>query len=222
MIRQYKTNITINTMRKPTTALLAVMLFSVLAMLACTSNDTLFIHLTETPIPTLTPTPLSIQTKFQINEKATVVGVSDVASINLASVPGPFRPAMSSGACFPNTVITILDVAQNTSDPSDPAFYYQILCSGGKKGWLSQKNLSKFTKYAEVIIKSPDGKGVTLLKSASQKSAPASTTPCADGTKVKINVLKSSTDDTEDTVYAQIRCGGKTGFVSTDVLVAAS
>src|SRR5512139_2414070 len=45
--------------RRALLALSAIMLLSALATLACTANDTLFIHLAETPAPTITPTPLA-------------------------------------------------------------------------------------------------------------------------------------------------------------------
>lgn len=81
-------------------ALPMVLVSLFMAMLACTSNDTLFIHLTDTPAPSITPTPLTQETRFKIGDKTTVVLVSDFASMHLASFPASLRAAMRAVTAF--------------------------------------------------------------------------------------------------------------------------
>lgn len=79
----------------------AAILMLIMAALACTANDTLFIRLTDTPPPTLTPTPLPIITKFRVGDSGVIVGLSEFATVSLPANAGPLVPGIGGATCFP-------------------------------------------------------------------------------------------------------------------------
>ncbi len=197
-----------------------------LATLACTTNDNLFgvpfVRLTSTPTPTITPTPLAIDTKFRINDKATVATNSDFKALLSPPLPGPPRPGRPNSSCFPNTTLTILGVSKNTEDQSDSMIYYQVQCPGSDKGWLPELNLAHFAKGESPILKTKDGNGFKLLSSPNRESNPASEEPCPEGTSLYIErVTTNPTNDADPNIYFQVTCGIDTGFVPESVLVSA-
>ncbi|MEP7285564.1 MAG: hypothetical protein ABI947_07330 [Chloroflexota bacterium] len=197
------------------------------AMLACTSNDTLFIHLTATPVPTPVPTPLSIETRFKKGQL--VYAVSNRRVIQLNDAPGQknFSTTGVLTSCFRNTQVTVLDVGKNSDDPEDPIIYYQVDCGSSGQGWLPEYGLTQFLPTGgTAVIKSPDGKGAPMYKNPSVKSPPVGDQPCADGATVKIsditrNIdLSSKIEDT--TLFAKVNCSGVTGFLMESFLAPAN
>src|SRR5690349_10778072 len=87
---------------------LAALVGCLLAILACTSNDTLFIKLTATPVPSITPTQLTLTGGYKVNDKPYLVGAT--FQIPLTIEPGPpVNAASALSICFPNTQVTIND-----------------------------------------------------------------------------------------------------------------
>ena len=201
-----------------------------LAALACTSNDTLFIHLTETLTPTVTTTPLTQLTKFKIGEKVNIVSVAII--VDLAEEAGPMGGSMfSSGSCSPNQEVTIEDVSKNTTDPKDPELYYKIACSGS--GWVPEYILTHLTQYGTATVASADGKGAMLYSDPDFKSKPVAEKACPDGAKVDILNLTLNPDtaiqrggetatDPDYNIYVQVTCDGTTGYALEKLLKPTS
>jgi hypothetical protein len=194
----------------------------ILAALACTSNDTLFIRLTETPVPTVTPTPLASDTRFKINDNVTIVG--SAFQIMMATRPGPVESAVASLAtCFADTQVQILDVSKNAEDSNDPGLYYSVQC-GASSGWVPEYWLTPLEASGSAVVKSKDGKGATLYTNPDVASEPASAA-CPDGTTVAIGGLTLNPDATEanpDTnIYVQVTCDGATGYALESALARA-
>jgi hypothetical protein len=201
-------------------AVAALMLLLGASALACTANDTLFIQLTATPEPTITPTPLSLATKYKRGDSATVVSVSDIGTVALIPLPGPYRPGISTLTCFPSTTITITDISLNTTDAADKIIYYQINCSGAQ-GWIAEFYLSPFKKFAQVVVTTADGKGAPVYANADATSTPSDT--CPDGTRTEITRLtRNPANDADQNIYAEISCAGKTGYVLDTALAPIS
>jgi len=196
----------------------------ILAMLACTSNDTLFIHLTLTPIPTLTPTPLAIQTRFKVKDTVTIV--SGAFQITMRSRPvQPSAAAAALAPCFPKTRVEINAVSGNEKDPSDPTIYYDIQC-GTAEGWVPEYWLTPLKPDGSAVVKSTDGKGAAVYSDSDITSQPAPA-PCPDGTTVSIMDLTTNVNAVGSTpdnhIYVQVTCGDTTGYVlETDLVPAGS
>src|SRR3954454_17124075 len=110
-----------------TIALYGVILSLVLAALACTSNDTLFIHLTATPKPTIQPTALSSKTRYKKGDELYAVEAQRV--INLSGQPtGKVGVEGGMLTCFRNTQVTVVDTSKSVTDPKDSVIYYLIDC----------------------------------------------------------------------------------------------
>lgn len=202
---------------------LAGLLSLLLAMLACTSNDSLFIRLTATPVPSLTPTPLTSETRFKIKDKVFIAA----SGFQITMATGPEMPSSQVAAlstCFPNTQVEILDVSRNRTDPTDTGLYYQVQC-GASSGWLPEFWLTYLDPAGTAVVKSKDGKGATLYSSPDVKSQPAAPTPCADGTTVQISsiVLNPDASDTnpDTNIYVQVSCGSLTGYALESALAPA-
>lgn len=195
----------------------------ILAILACTSNDTLFIKLTATPVPTITPTPLKIETKFKAKDKAYIVGWT--FQITMATQPQmPESQVATLSTCFQNTQIEILDVSRNVSDPKDTGYYYNIQCAAAT-GWVPEFWLTRLDPSGAAVVKSADGTGAILYSDSKISSKPASDRPCPDGTKVTISALTLNADATPDkpdtNIYAQVTCGSTSGYALESALVPA-
>lgn len=200
---------------------LTLLLALTMSVLACTANDTLFIRLTATPQPTIVPTALSIDTKFKLNDRVTIVGTSDSATVNLANNAGPFRAGQGTGACFANTSVPILDISKNIVDPNDEVIYYQVQCPGSRPGWIPQYILSRFTRQNTAVIKTADGQGAALYTSPDVNSL-SPDLKCAEGASVRISTLRLSVNTADKNVYAQVTCDGNSGFVLEETLAPAS
>lgn len=183
-----------------------------LAVLACTANDTLFIHLTETPVPSITPTPYVGANKFKIGDTAQIIGPSAFQQVGMAGVPGPYIPAQSPGLCLPGIAIKILDVATGTNATGESAIYYELSCSGGRSGWLAEYQLTAFLKNTPVIIASKDGTGATLYF---QNDIGGRVLPnkCPDGTKTLVSEVLSGKSATDTNVYIQVDCNKVRAYV---------
>src|SRR5260221_12196490 len=150
------------------------MLALLLAALACTSNDTLFIKLTATPIPTVPPTALSGNTRYKKGDKLYAVEAQRV--ISLSGQPTA-KIDVEGGmlTCFRNTQVIVLDASKSVTDPKDPTIYYQIDCGGGGVGWLPEYKLTPLNPGGgTAIVKSPDGKGAPIYSQSTIKSDLAS------------------------------------------------
>lgn len=199
-----------------------------LAGLACTSSDTFLgrpiIQLTATPVPTVTPTPLAIQTRFKVGDQATTVA----ATFQMILLNEPVKPSNASIAtavCFPNTSVKILTVSRNRKDATDATIYYEIEC-GASQGWVPEYWITPLTPNGSAVVKSPDGKGAPVYSAPDVTSAPVSGSPCADGTKLSVDSLTSnpnSSDAAPDlNIYVQTTCGSASGYVVESMLVPAS
>jgi len=205
-------------------SVLAALASLVLAVLACTSNDTLFIQLTATPTPTITPTPLVLQTKLSVGDTAWTV--SSGLSLTLPSNPTTAVDLTAGTQCFRGLKVSILDKSKDVSDPNSNVILYKIDCGSGP-GWIAEYSLSKFDPAGTTaVIKSPDGKGAPMYTEADSTSKPAAAAPCADGTKVTTSDISQNPNVRDASVdphlYVQITCGSDTGYVLEDMLVAAS
>lgn len=203
----------------PLRALLAsstVLLMLIMAALACTANDTLFIRLTDTPPPTLTPTPLPIVTKFKVGDKGVIVGLSEFAAVSLPAVAGPLVPGIGGATCFPNTRVTVLDVSRNINDPNDETIYYQVQCSG--KGWIAEHQLSRFNRGDKAMVKTADSSDAKLYRQPDTNSA-ALDQPCPNGAEVNVTGVTANPLNPRDrNIYLQVRCGTLSGWLLEEQL----
>jgi hypothetical protein len=205
-------------------SILTVLTGLFMAVLACTSNDTLFIQLTATPTPTITPTALALETKLNAGDVAWTI--SSGYTMGMLTKPGTGVDLGAGGQCFRNTKVTVVSKSKDVDNPSSNLILYQVDCGSGL-GWLKEYELSKIDPAGiEALIKSPDGKGAILYSEADAKSKPVSTTPCADGTKVTTSDVAENpnvADASQDPhLYVQITCGSDTGYVLETMLVPAS
>jgi hypothetical protein len=205
-------------------ALLGATVALIVAMLACTSNDSLFIKLTATPVPTVTPTPLAgVDTRYKKGDQLYAVDVERI--INLGSQAGDTGGIIGAGflSCFRNSPVTVQDISRSVVDSSDPDIYYQVDCGQGGSGWLPQYKLTPYNPAGgTAVVKSPDGKGAPLYKDSTIKAALASDKPCPDGTQVKISDATRNIDLSGKTldknIYLQVQCGDASGWVVDSML----
>lgn len=196
----------------------------IMAVLACTSNDTLFIKLTEVPTPTITPTPLpnSTETRFKPDQVVYLIGTK--RQIDLGDQPGA-RNLSTSGnfaSCFRNSQVRVVSASKSTINKDDPIFYYNIDCTSNQ-GWVPEYSLTSFKPNGGTAqIKSPDGKGASIYQQPESGSGTIQDAPCADGTKVtilditrKLDVAASSEDPT---LFAKVTCGDAVGYVLETML----
>ncbi len=196
----------------------------ILVTLACTSNDTLFIKLTPTPVPSATPTPLAVETRFKIKDKVYLVGSG--FQITMSADPGPVdSQAAAMTTCFANIQVDVLDASKNTSDPKDPTIYYKVQCAAAT-GWVPEYWLTPLSPSGSAVVKSKDGKGAMLYSNPDADSQPAAPRPCADDTTVTISGLTLNPDATpqkpDNNIYVQVTCGNTTGYALESALVPAS
>ncbi len=194
----------------------AVLLMLAMMALACTANDTLFIRLTDTPLPTITPTPLAITTKFKIGDSGVVVGVSEFAAVSLPASAGPLVPGIGGATCFPNTRVTVLDVSRNINDPADETIYYLVQCSG--RGWIAEHQFSRFNRGDRAVISTADGSAVKLHRQPDITSAQLDQ-PCPNAAEVSVTGLTANPFNPRDTnIYVQVRCGTINGWLLEEQL----
>ena|SRR5579871_2364450 len=122
--------------RRTQTILIALLLC--LPLLACWSSDTLFIKLTATPVPTLTPTPQAINSKYKVGDNVTIASQGLFGAVYLTTAPEPeTRSNRVEGAvCNPGTPIPIQSVQQVGG-----VTYYQVECNNAT-GWTAESNLA--------------------------------------------------------------------------------
>lgn len=200
-------------------ALSVVTVMLMLAVLACTANDTLFIQLTITPSPTITPTPLPFTTKFKEGDALAVVGNGPFAQVGIASNAGPWDAANSVAVCLPATRVKVLGVSRNIANNDDPMIYYLVACSG-QNGWLAEYQITNLAPGTKLVVKSADGAGATVYVQ-NDSAGRTQAEKCADGTTVSVTDVQTGKLDTDQNQYVQITCGKLRGFVlSTDVMLA--
>jgi hypothetical protein len=201
------------TYRRTLSAMLMFILSLALVTIACTANDTLFIQLTQTPTPTVTPTPLAITTKFTVGTKVVVISSAPFKIIGLTAKPGQLQGGVDAGnSCTPGNVTAVERVSGSEIDTADKNIYYQITCSGNKKGWIPEYNLTNLFKDKTATVKTAGGTGATLYKSADRTTKPLDKT-CPEGATVKMRDVKNSNKAADQSVYVQIICDKLSGFV---------
>jgi len=209
--------------RRAFLALTTAFLSLAMAAIACTANDTLFIQLTATPSPTITPTPFQGETKFKRGEFGVIVGVSDFSAVVLPPIPQPAPPDVSGvSTCFPTARVEILDISRNTSNPDDPMIYYQVACAG-VPGWIAEYQLSRFVKFENAVIRTKDGQGAKVYKQPDVNSGEAGV--CPEGTSVSImsQTLTTARNPQNDlNIYVQVSCGAAFGYVLEPDLAKAT
>ncbi len=106
--------------------------------LACWSSDRLFITLTDTPVPTETPTQQTIDSRYQVGDTVTVPSEGVFGAVYLTVNPEPptRRNRVEGGVCNPGTTIPIYQVQQ-----VDGVTYYLIECNNAR-GWTAETNLA--------------------------------------------------------------------------------
>jgi len=175
-----------------------------LAALACTSNDTLFIQLTPTPVPTVTPTAAAlISSRYRAGETLTFVAQPSPGT--LAENAG----SASGGAlCFTGTQVTVLQVAGS-------ATAYQIRCASAV-GWAREANLT-----ALVIGGRANVQAETFV---TDDPEPDTTTNRADSASCKANAATSILDlaTSGGVIYANVQCGAAVGWLPEAALKAAT
>jgi hypothetical protein len=203
--------------RKSFAALATVSCILVLAVLACTANDTLFIKLTETPVPTVTPTPIDIETKVNIGDTVTVIGPSAFQQVGLAGVPGPYVVAQSPGLCLPGLSATIQDVAQ-----ANDIVYFKLACSGSRAGWLQANQVTAYARNTPIVIKAQDGQGSAVIYTQNDANAKTADEGCPDGTEATVLDVVTGRNPTDMNVYVQISCNSTRGYVLEQDIMPAS
>lgn len=204
-------------------ALSVVTAMLMLAVLACTANDTLFITLTLTPTPTITPTPLPFTTKFKEGDELVVVVNGPFAKVDLADNAGPWSAAGSGGTnpavCLPATRVTVSGVSRNISDANDSLIYYRVRCTG-RDGWLPEYNVTNMAAGTKIVVKSADGTGATVY-AQNDSTGRAQSEKCADGTSLSVGEVITGRARTDQNQYVQVTCGKLRGYIlSTDVVLA--
>lgn len=123
----------VNRTRALSALLLVVGLLS-LAMLACTSDQEWIIPRTPTPTQTPTPAPITLETTFQIGDRAKVVGVGFSTQLTQRPEPGTGRNNVLGSNCFLNQEVEILDVAEHNGE-----IFYRVDCI--LEGWIAESYL---------------------------------------------------------------------------------
>lgn len=109
-----------------------------LSPLACWSSDTLFITLTDTPVPTIVPTSQAIDSLYTIGDVVTVPreGVFGAVYLTVEPEAPTRRNRVEGGVCNPGTTIPVYGVRQVDTDT-----YYLVECNNAR-GWTVEKNLA--------------------------------------------------------------------------------
>jgi hypothetical protein len=207
--------------RKTYTALSVVLLALMLTVMACTAQDTLFIHLTLTPTPTITPTPISTEgVKYKIGDKLTIIGNSPFSPVGLNANAGPFSPVTSATQCLPKTSVTVGDISRNIADANDNVIYYLVGCNG-KKGWIPEYQITAYPVGTKLVIKSADGAGASVFQQNDAVKGKPLDEKCPDGTAITVADAQTGKVITDRNVYLQITCDKLKGYVlDTDVAPA--
>lgn len=166
-------------------------------LLACTSNDTLFIHLTETPIPTLTVTRAPVQSRFVPGDKLTYVAASS-PGVLLNSANASDK---STALCYTGTQVTI-----NDATVKDKNTFYKIKCASSE-GWTLETTLTPIrpnatatTTAAGALITDPEPDATTNRAGM-----------CANNATV--TVLDLAISPLDGRIYANVQCGTVTGWL---------
>jgi len=203
--------------KKRRTPLLLAGLVLLAAILACTSNDTLFIKLTPTRLPTATRAGVTTTTSFAKGDKVYAIGFGRGLNVDLYDAPGSTKVSHLE-TCFRNSRVTINDIAHNETNASDPVIYYQITCVKAL-GWLPEYSLSILNpKNGKAIVKSTDGKAVVIYKKPDPASDQVGT--CDDGTNVRITevIPLLNKEKTEAIKFAEVTCNTIKGYILETLL----
>jgi hypothetical protein len=196
-------------------ALLWVGGWLLLAVLACTSNDTLIIHLTETPTPKPSPTPLAVHTRFRKGDQLTFVAAE--LSVLLSTRPGSTNALDTSKTpCFRDSKVVVLDYARSEVDPNDPTIYYQVKCVS-TSGWVPEYRLTAFNRGQKAGIRAT----VVVWKVPDSTKATATDPTCPAGSTVTIDGFTMNPQRKDDkTLYVQIECQQHVGYTLESALVS--
>ncbi len=174
-----------------------------IAALACTSNDTLFIHLTNTPVPTVTPTAALTSSRYQAGDMLTFVAQPSPGT--LAESADRAGNASGGALCFTGTQVTVLQGS---------ATAYQIRCASAV-GWAREANLTALAVGGRAIVQAE-----TFV---TDDPEPDATTNRADTTPCKANAATSILDlaTSGGVIYANVQCGTAVGWLPEAALKAA-
>lgn len=186
-----------------------VCLMSVLAVLACTSNDTLLIHLTATPLPIPTPTAVSAATRFKIGDKP--VFVAAASPQRLLQSPDVNDRSGGTDLCFTSTQVTISDVAIG----KDHIVYYRVKCASAN-GWTLEGNLTLLKPGSSATLKTDSF--LTNDPGPDDPDNRAANEVCKAA--VTIGVLDLAMTPRDNIIYAQVQCGAAVGWLPGSALQA--
>lgn len=208
--------------RKTYTALSVVLLALMLTAMACTAQDTLIIHLTLTPTPTIKPTSIGPDgVKFKVGDKLTIIGNSPFSPVGLNANAGPWSPVTSATQCLPKTSVTVADISRDiTPGSADETIYYLVGCNG-KKGWIAEYQITNYPTGTKLVIKSKDGTGAALFQQNDAVKGKPLEDKCPDGTAITVADAQTGKQTSDRNVYLQIACDKLKGYVvDTDVAPA--
>lgn len=179
----------------------AALAFIVIAALACSSNDTLFIQLTATPFPSATPTLSAVSSRFKPGDRAVFVAAPSPATL-LAS-PRPNDKSSGANLCFTSTQVDVLETAQ-----TDGKTYYRIKCASAH-GWTPETTLTGFIVGDNAVL--AIDAYLTNDPEPDAKSKRADLKPCKMDAAVGILDLAMTAAD--QTIYVQVQCGSVVGWL---------
>jgi hypothetical protein len=169
----------------------------IIAALACTSNDTFFIHLTETPIPSPTVTRAAIQTRFTVGDKLTYVGASSPGILFNSADPND----KSTALCYTGTLVTI-----NDAGVKDKLTFYKIKCASSE-GWTTENTLTPLRVNSTATL----AQAVALTTDPEPDATTNRAGMCPASTNVVVLDLALSPLDAR--IYANGQCGTLTGWL---------
>lgn len=181
---------------------LLMLLALLVTLLACTSNDTLFIHLTATPLPTPTATPLAVVTRYKVGDKPVFVAASSPQT--LFASPNTNDKSGGADLCFTSTQVSITGIAIG----ADGATYYKIKCAAAN-GWTLEANLTPLKPGASATVKIDTN--LTNDPELDNPNDRAVNAPCKADTTV--GVLDLAMTPKDKIIYAQIQCGAAVGWL---------
>jgi hypothetical protein len=169
----------------------------IVAILACTSNDTLFIQLTQTPIPTATVTRAAVQTRFATGDKLTYVAATS-PGVLLNSADANDK---STSLCFTGTQVTI-----NDASVKDKTAFYKIKCAS-YEGWTPENNLT--------LIRANSNATLAQATALTTDPEPDATTNRAGMCPANstVSVLDLAISPLDGRIYANVQCATVTGWL---------
>jgi hypothetical protein len=174
-----------------------VIFMLILAALACTSNDTLFIQLTATPIPTVTPTRAAIQTRFAPGDKLTYVAATNPGVL----LNTPDMNDKSTALCFTGTQITV-----NDATTQDKTTFYKIKCASSE-GWTPESTLTPLRVNSAATL----AQAAALTTDPEPDATTNRAGNCPNGSSV--TVLDLAISPLDGRIYANVQCSTVVGWL---------